>query len=40
MAASTRENEQKATPNPTRIPPVKCSTSPLSDMAIPAIPTE
>ena len=39
MAASTRENEQKATPKPTRTPPVRCSASPLSDIAIPATPT-
>ena len=39
IAASARENEQNATPNPTRIPPVRYNASPLSDIAIPATPT-
>ena len=40
MAASTREREQKATPRPTRIPPVRYRAGALPDIAIPATPME
>ena len=38
MAASTRENEAKATPTPTNTPPTRYSVRPVSAIAMPATP--